>query len=209
MTLEPDIILATVDTLDGSLQRYEVPINLTLDMINNGFGVVIEVGTKKAGNVPMAHPFYPWFNEVQLELGDKVTAFEVRPIAEELALCQRYYENSFAGLPVSDNANNGRAGVSMANTRSSTSISGGPIFFKTPKRTLPTVTIYAPGNAIPLTVAGQASILQGLTWSTIPSASLVLGLDSNAFIPVLNVANSLAVGTCSEIWLHFEVDAEL
>lgn len=36
-----------------------------------------------------------WFNWVKLELGDKATPFSPRPYAEELAMCQRYYEEGF------------------------------------------------------------------------------------------------------------------
>lgn len=44
---------------------------------------------------------------VQLELGSTATAFENRPYAEELALCQRYYETGYFGWTLYGLAGNG------------------------------------------------------------------------------------------------------
>ena len=67
---------------------------------------------------------------VQLEIGDAATDFEFRPFAEELALCQRYYEQGqFSGN------NSGGAGGSTRNTHRCNEK------FKVVKRVVPTLQI--------------------------------------------------------------------
>ena len=63
---------------------------------------------------------------VQLEIGDAATDFEFRSFAEELALCQRYYEKSFSTWTVPSDSG---GAFSYLN-----------VIFKALKRTIPTVT---------------------------------------------------------------------
>jgi len=65
---------------------------------------------------------------VQVEVGKNDTDFEYRPIGEELALCQRYYERFSA-----DCGSGGYATLMMASKNNNTLIVGQPIF-RVPKR---------------------------------------------------------------------------
>ena len=66
--------------------KYE---NISMGDCSNGVEIEIKV---ECGAITLKN-FY--FTELQFELGTKSTAFEPRSYAEELSLCQRYYENSW------------------------------------------------------------------------------------------------------------------
>lgn len=68
---------------------------------------------------------------VQLEFGDTATDFEYRHPAEELMLCQRYYETGSDGIP------------KVANMLSTTILRANAIPFKVTKRVVPVMTIGA------------------------------------------------------------------
>ena len=69
------------------------------------------------------------FANVQLEFGDTATDFEYRHPAEELMLCQRYYETGSDGIP------------KVANMLSTTILRVNAIPFKVTKRMAPVMTI--------------------------------------------------------------------
>lgn len=97
-----------------------------------------------------------WFEVtgVQLEAGPVATPFERRPIGMELALCQRYYETSFCGVPFSyDTTTNGR---------------GIEIGFKVSKRVAPTVTKTTGGSLL----GGGFAIASGAEGPTIDRFTL-------------------------------------
>ncbi|UQS15554.1 carbohydrate-binding protein CenC [Pseudomonas sp. HS6] len=117
--------------------------------------------------------------QIQMEEGPVSTPFEYRPVAEELMLCQRYFEKSFATwLPV--RANNGSNTCISTFTQAAPANSGQ--FAMTTgmlvqKRVLPTVVMYCPGNTSNQ-VWNQAvgpctgSVLQGLTERAISFATV-------------------------------------
>jgi hypothetical protein len=79
---------------------------------------------------------------VQLEKGSTATSFDYRPYGTELALCQRYFEKSYAQGSV--------AGVTgLANASLATGISSNDVIvtaiYKVTKRASPTVTLYSSG----------------------------------------------------------------
>jgi hypothetical protein len=83
-----------------------------------------------------------WITGVQLELGPVATPFENRSFAEELALCQRYYEKSYnlSSAPGSVSAYNGQViELSPRNTANGTF----GFKFATRKRANPIMTLYA------------------------------------------------------------------
>jgi hypothetical protein len=86
---------------------------------------------------------------VQLELGSNATPFEHRSFGDELARCQRYYENSYsAGNDLTSTASNNAMHV----------ISWGDgnaqgVFYNTPKRAIPSITLRPQGA----THTGQVS----------------------------------------------------
>ena len=69
------------------------------------------------------------FANVQLEFGDTATDFEYRHPAEELMLCQRYYETGSGGIP------------KVANMLGTTILRANAIPFKVTKRVVPSMTI--------------------------------------------------------------------
>jgi len=80
---------------------------------------------------------------VQLEVGASATNFEVRSYGTELALCQRYYEQTFIYVD---------GGLSAASSR------GGFAFFKVTKRDTPSTVTFSGGVNTPL-LAGLTNAL--------------------------------------------------
>jgi len=109
--------------------------------------------------------------QVQFEEGPVSTPFEYRPVAEELILCQRYFEKSFTTwLPVK--ANNGPGTCISTFTQVAGPNAGQyamTVGMLVQKRVLPTVVMYCPGdtsNQVWNQSMGKActgSYLQGLT----------------------------------------------
>ncbi len=118
--------------------------------------------------------------QVQLEEGPVSTPFELRPLAQELALCQRYYEKSFAsGLPVK--ANNGTNTCISTFTQvpaGNTGQYGMTIGFLVQKRVQPTVTAYSPADSSnqvwnqTISKACTGTLLQGVTDRSISFATV-------------------------------------
>ncbi|MFJ4250690.1 carbohydrate-binding protein CenC [Pseudomonas sp. NPDC089741] len=87
--------------------------------------------------------------QVQLEEGPVSTPFEYRPPAEELMLCLRYFEKSFANSSVI-RANNGVGTCIVSFTQSAAAASpqyGMVVYMQVQKRVQPTVVLYCPANA--------------------------------------------------------------
>jgi hypothetical protein len=81
------------------------------------------------------------FTECQFESGSFYTYFEFRPLAQELMLCQRYYEKSYDYATAPGTAtNNGASWLLLP--ASSTGAMGLNSRFSVNKRTNPTVTLY-------------------------------------------------------------------
>ena len=113
---------------------------------------------------------------VQLEVGSVATPFERRPYGTELALCQRYYENSFAaGIAVANNV--GAVAFGGANSINGSNVRSSGIFFKVPKRTTPTVTPFSPS------ISGSSAglwMLYNNAWGN-TTATGVADVSSNYF----------------------------
>ncbi|MBC3208872.1 carbohydrate-binding protein CenC [Pseudomonas sp. SWRI111] len=117
---------------------------------------------------------------VQLEEGPVSTPFEARPLAEELMLCQRYYEKSFAsGIPVK--ANNGTNTCISTFTQVPSGNMGQygmTIGFLVQKRVQPTVTAYCPADSSnqvwnqTISKACTGTTLQGVTDRSISFATV-------------------------------------
>lgn len=117
--------------------------------------------------------------QIQLEEGPVSTPFEYRPVAEELMLCQRYFEKSFATwLPV--RANNGSGTCISSFTQAAPANSGQfamTVGMLVQKRVLPTVVMYCPGNTSnqvwnQTVGACTGSIVQGSTERAISFATV-------------------------------------
>jgi hypothetical protein len=91
---------------------------------------------------------------VQLEKGSVATSFDYRPYGTELALCQRYYENSYSA------GNSPSTSTSSTNSIHTTAFSDGNCpgtQWKVTKRSAPTVTLRAQG----ITTTGTVGNLNG------------------------------------------------
>lgn len=109
----------------------------------NTWSVADYKSTSGATNVIATSGATIQFTGVQLEKGSTATSFDYRPYGTELALCQRYYETSFA-----DGVAPGTLSTGVVNTGAFGlygSYAGSFGFpFKIRKRAAPTVTVYAP-----------------------------------------------------------------
>ena len=111
---------------------------------------------------------YTEFTHMQVEFGSVATDFEHRSYGEELALCQRYYENNYnSGTPAHGNDQTHNA-YGWEGTRS----------FKVEKRVAPTMTAHAPwahfsvgnwayfnGGVWEQSTSGISGTKQGFGWS--------------------------------------------
>jgi len=83
---------------------------------------------------------------IQLEVGSTATDFEHRSVGQELALCQRYFEKTYAQEIALGNASNFSGSYSARDGTASNVVRYYPFNYKTTKRTTPTVTIYNPST---------------------------------------------------------------
>ncbi|MBR7538755.1 hypothetical protein KC221_21395, partial [Mycobacterium tuberculosis] len=79
---------------------------------------------------------------MQLERGDRATAFDLRPLAHELQLCQRYYEKSY-NLDVPPGTADGIGRDNQFYDRSVGVGSTSHIRCRVPKRAIPAYTVYS------------------------------------------------------------------
>lgn len=108
--------------------------------------VTVPAGTTQAGFYFTVSPTgtastndYVDITGVQIEAGSQVTPFEQRPVATELVLCQRYYENSgYPNYTVPTSVTGQGAWIPAA---SAYTLCSEPQF-KTTKKSTPTITIY-------------------------------------------------------------------
>ena len=138
-------------------------------------------------------------SQVQLELGNIATPFEHRSFGEELALCQRYYQKSFAqGVT----PQNGQYTVNVTTAwESSTNARGNWIPFPVEMRATPTFTQY--GNS------SNWQVFTGSSWQTTTNSNVGSSVKSYGFYPTI-------VGGVTNSNLHpwyakgdYTVDAEL
>jgi hypothetical protein len=127
---------------------------------------------------------------VKLELGDVATDFIARPIADELALCQRYfwktYDTTYA--PGTASYNGARYTMTNGGLYATWSIEHGHM------RTNPTITFYAPGS-------GNSGVVTVNGADVAPTLSSG-GASQTGF-------RALGVGSYDHSYAHITADAEL
>ena len=138
----------------------------------------------------------------QLELGSVATDFEHRSYGEELALCQRYFEKSYAqGVSPGTGGRTGMVGSGGTQGQTTTTeVGGGSNPFAVEKRTTPTMTYYDNAGA-----AGKVERLNaGIAWSSnnVNGQPFNPNTRSHSFI-------SASGATASGVYAHFTADAEL
>lgn len=136
---------------------------------------------------------------VQLEAGSVATPFERRSFGQELALCQRYYEQSYAdGVAPGTVTSVGQ--INQATFGDSTGTHTVSNDFIVPKRANPTITIYYPGS---LGASGSVQVYAG---SYIGGAAISVQATT-ARLEVASFAYS--VGGASARKFHYVANAEL
>jgi hypothetical protein len=85
---------------------------------------------------------------VMLNPGPFCLPFEKRPVQQELALCQRYYEKTFnTGIAAAQNAGLGNGDVFILSNNTAAGVNFYQWQFATRKRTAPTIVTYNPAAA--------------------------------------------------------------
>lgn len=138
---------------------------------------------------------------VQLEAGDTASTFEARPFATELALCERYFEKSFAYATApaqSVGITTGEFGWSAIIAGTTTNRSS-RFHFRTRKRVSPTMTLYNPaaGNAEARNTDDSADCMS--------TAAFLISETGVAFTTVGNAANTVG----DTLRIHWTAEAEI
>ena len=115
----------------STLTKYSANISIPL-AATTGIEIEFSVAAQTSGTFTIGR--------CQLELGLYATPFEQRTIQQEAALCQRYFEKSYD----LDTALGDTAGTGKITTRAVGTVYDINIFFKTLKRTTPTIVVYNP-----------------------------------------------------------------
>jgi len=149
---------------------------------------------------------------VQLEVGSTATSFDYRPYGTELALCQRYHENSYNQGNTSQAVPTNFANSYVFLGSGSNTVGGGtgtaqqtmgPCFFKVQKRASPTVTIYSYATST-TSMAGN-----GWTGADLAASSGSIG-DSYAYgFTVINKSGGNVTTGGYGIIFGFAASAEL
>lgn len=126
----------------------------------------------------------------KLEIGSIATAFSPRPYAEELALCQRFYEKIDTNVPANK--------YNIFKTARTTNEFYDPLVdFKTTKRTKPTVHCYSANNVIDTLKNDSSSVDVAVRYTYITIDSFRVNSNAGQFTVNANVYG------------YFEADAEI
>jgi hypothetical protein len=119
-------------TVTGTLTRYSAQISVPA-AATTGIEVELSVGAQTSGT---------WtIGRLKLEPGAFATAYDYTPIGVELALCQRYYEQSYEPGAVGTATSVGA--LQNYNASGATNTAALQVIFKVQKRATPTVTSYS------------------------------------------------------------------
>jgi hypothetical protein len=147
-----------------------------------------------------------FFAQLQLNIGDTALPLQTRSVAEELALCQRYYEKSY-DYNVPPGSASSLQGIQLfavpSNTISSTQRYG-VTTYKVRKRISPTVTIYpftTPSNT------GRVSSNAGTDLGA--NSGRVTNLSGESSLVVDNGTGGSLTTIDQAIVYHYTADAEL
>jgi len=187
-------VLATgVVATTANTWRDLTDLAVTVGASANNLGVVLWTESTQAQNVTLD------FGRLQIEPGAVSTAFELRPIQAELALCQRYYQKSYAYATAPGAATATGVTVVPLNGNASTLYSSATVSL-VPKRATPTVTAYDnAGNASRVTDFTGGGLSQTDNRNTI--LNITASTDS---FRLINTQSGTTFST-----FHWTADAEL
>lgn len=153
------IASGTFTTVPGSPARQSAQVTLPASA-TTGLQIVLTTGAMTSGTLSI--------RDFQLEEGTNATPFERRSYAQELALCQRYYEVGFS--------------QGVAHAASATSVQRANAVFKVTKRVYPSVTTtYTAGAAsspVPVSIYPEMAAV-GFT-STASSQEIAFSYTASA-----------------------------
>jgi hypothetical protein len=142
---------------------------------------------------------YIEFTGVQLEKGTVATGFEFRPYATELALCQRYWEQSYAqGTAVGTSTGTGL--VYVSGTSDNSLNLGAYVKYAVPKRVSVSPTLY--------TQAGTSGTV-GYSKGTNINGSNTASIGYQSEFSFFGYCNIGATYTGGQILFHWTANAEL
>lgn len=162
------------------------------NVVSTSFGsiYIYASGTKVQFTIRMTAGSTAELKYAKLEIGSVATAFSPRPYAEELALCQRYYEKIDIRTPANK--------YNIFKTARTTNEFYDPLVdFKTTKRTIPTVHCYSSNNLIDTLTDNSSSI-------DVPVRYTYITIDG---FRVSSNAGQFTVN--SNVYGYFEADAEI
>jgi hypothetical protein len=215
-TISVDV--AQVFGAGGSASWQSSPVSISLTTAWKKFSVTFDLPSI-SGKAIGAND-YVWFEfnlpintvstvdiaQVQVNAGETAMPFQLRSFAEELALCQRYYEKSY-DYNVSPGTASSLSGIQLfavpSNTISSTQRYG-VTTYKVRKRISPTVTIYpftTPSNT------GRVSSNAGTDLGA--NSGRVTPLSGESSLVVDNGAGGSLTTIDQAIVFHYTADAEL
>lgn len=138
--------------------------------------------------------------QVKVNAGDAELPFPPRSFAEELALCQRYYEKSLRLAVVPGSAAD-QSGLCVAQA-SNTSELFASIIFQVAKRITPTITLYSyNGTASKVAAVGTSADVG----TTVTASAANIG--DHGFAKIVDSGAGFTAGT--SYWFHYVADAEL
>jgi hypothetical protein len=151
-------------------------------------------------NLAAATSNYWQITGVQLEANPQPTPFEQRPIGVELALCQRYYEKSYASTTAPGTATYDRL-VTMTGSAGSATTGEiiGNYYWAAVKRVAPTVTWYDH--------AGNSNRVTRLQYGVANHGNNVAA--AGTVTEVMAVVSSTSGNTGQSLQFHFVADVEL
>jgi hypothetical protein len=192
-TVTSDIISAwgvegTNPTLIANATYENTPANLSVTTSYVTYSVSAAVDTASTKNIIVfiwsdvtdtTLGDFLYITDVQLEKGSAASDFEFLPVDVNLGRCQRYFEKSYK-LSEAPATNTGAGsgfvfGASLASVTSTGEVTSVYGFYKTRKRTAPTIVLYdRAGNS------GKASRLQaGVAWTDNITATVNTANDEN------------------------------
>lgn len=139
---------------------------------------------------------------VQLEKGTQATPFEYRPYGMELALCQRYYWQSFEGATPSGWPSNGfisTAGVGGSSGGNTTGMINGMFLHPVKMRAAPTGSVWDHLNA-----AGKVSVFNPNVGNYGGETGSIVNTSQTTFMINRNSGNS-----ATQIGAHVALNADL
>ena len=133
------------------------------------------------------------FAQIQLEVGSVATQFECRPIAEELILCQRYFER--LGIMI-------YGGFANANQRTTTEARG-TIFYK-PKRAAPALAHSGSISATGASGSNAITAVNILYPNTDRATTTFISTNTN-----ITAGEGVVIGFGNDIAAYIDISAEL